>query len=193
MSQDNWGGGFGGGRNNMGNRRPGKKNFSNRGNAQKRDLFEAVCAECGKTCTVPFRPSGDKPVYCDNCFSQRKRNSFKPEERAFNRDKGHDRNRPRPDLSGVDYREELKSINRKLDQILQIVNPVEPKKLTLKPESIVTKVLTAPKPEVKPELQPEAKKEKKTADKKTKETKGKIKPAEKKTKKVVKTVAKKTS
>jgi CxxC-x17-CxxC domain-containing protein len=33
-----------------------------------REMFEAVCADCGKTASVPFRPSGVKPVYCSDCF-----------------------------------------------------------------------------------------------------------------------------
>ena len=33
-----------------------------------RQMFEAVCAECGKTCQVPFEPRGDRPVYCSDCF-----------------------------------------------------------------------------------------------------------------------------
>jgi CxxC-x17-CxxC domain-containing protein len=33
-----------------------------------REMFEAVCADCGKTASVPFRPSGSKPVYCSDCF-----------------------------------------------------------------------------------------------------------------------------
>ncbi|MEP7158940.1 MAG: CxxC-x17-CxxC domain-containing protein [Chloroflexota bacterium] len=33
-----------------------------------RELFEAVCADCGKTASVPFRPTGSKPVYCSDCF-----------------------------------------------------------------------------------------------------------------------------
>jgi CxxC-x17-CxxC domain-containing protein len=36
------------------------------------DMFDAVCAECGKTCQVPFRPSGDKPVYCSDCFASKR-------------------------------------------------------------------------------------------------------------------------
>lgn len=34
-------------------------------------MFQAVCSECGKNCEVPFKPSGDKPVYCSVCFEQR--------------------------------------------------------------------------------------------------------------------------
>jgi len=33
-----------------------------------REMFEVVCAECGKTAKVPFRPRNDKPVYCAECF-----------------------------------------------------------------------------------------------------------------------------
>jgi CxxC-x17-CxxC domain-containing protein len=37
--------------------------------AGARTNFEAVCAECGVTTTVPFRPRGDRPVYCRSCFT----------------------------------------------------------------------------------------------------------------------------
>lgn len=33
---------------------------------------EVTCAECGKTAHVPFRPRGDKPVYCIYCFKVKK-------------------------------------------------------------------------------------------------------------------------
>ena len=38
-----------------------------------REMHPAVCAECGKDTTVPFRPRGDRPVYCNDCFRQRGR------------------------------------------------------------------------------------------------------------------------
>lgn len=31
-------------------------------------MFEAVCGKCGNDCEVPFRPTGDRPVFCNNCF-----------------------------------------------------------------------------------------------------------------------------
>ena len=37
-----------------------------------RPVFTAVCADCKKECTIPFKPSGDRPVYCKDCFSRRK-------------------------------------------------------------------------------------------------------------------------
>lgn len=33
-----------------------------------RQMFDAVCSECGKACQVPFEPRGDRPVYCSDCF-----------------------------------------------------------------------------------------------------------------------------
>lgn len=38
----------------------------------QREMFDAVCAECGNSARVPFRPSGARPVYCSNCFQSRK-------------------------------------------------------------------------------------------------------------------------
>ncbi len=31
-------------------------------------MHKATCAECGNTCEVPFRPNGERPVYCKECF-----------------------------------------------------------------------------------------------------------------------------
>lgn len=37
-----------------------------------RQMHKAQCADCKKECEVPFKPSGDRPVYCRDCFSKRK-------------------------------------------------------------------------------------------------------------------------
>ena len=37
---------------------------------QPREMYPIVCAECGTDAMVPFRPRGDKPVYCSDCFSK---------------------------------------------------------------------------------------------------------------------------
>lgn len=39
------------------------------GAGMAREMFEAVCAQCGVTTTVPFKPRGDKPVYCRACYA----------------------------------------------------------------------------------------------------------------------------
>jgi CxxC-x17-CxxC domain-containing protein len=33
-----------------------------------RGTYGAVCAACGVETTVPFRPRGDRPVYCRSCY-----------------------------------------------------------------------------------------------------------------------------
>ncbi|MBI4497620.1 MAG: zinc-ribbon domain containing protein [Chloroflexi bacterium] len=38
----------------------------------RREMYPAVCAQCGKETQVPFLPSGEKPVYCSDCFSARR-------------------------------------------------------------------------------------------------------------------------
>jgi len=39
---------------------------------QRREMYKAICADCQKECSIPFKPSGDRPVYCKDCFSRRK-------------------------------------------------------------------------------------------------------------------------
>ncbi len=34
-----------------------------------REMHDAVCADCGAECQVPFKPNGEKPVLCRECFS----------------------------------------------------------------------------------------------------------------------------
>jgi len=49
------GGGGGGGRPQGGNR----------------EFFTTKCAGCGGEARVPFKPRGDKPVYCSACFEKK--------------------------------------------------------------------------------------------------------------------------
>ena len=58
-----------GGRDGGNNRRFGGNN--NRfGNDRPREMHKATCSDCGKECEVPFKPSGDKPVRCRECFQK---------------------------------------------------------------------------------------------------------------------------
>jgi CxxC-x17-CxxC domain-containing protein len=53
-------GGGGGGRGGFGGGGGGK------------EMFSVVCSECGKPAQVPFKPRGDRPVYCSDCFGKRR-------------------------------------------------------------------------------------------------------------------------
>jgi CxxC-x17-CxxC domain-containing protein len=40
-------------------------------------MYEATCANCGNIATVPFQPTGERPVYCRDCYTpQPRRNSW---------------------------------------------------------------------------------------------------------------------
>jgi CxxC-x17-CxxC domain-containing protein len=45
------------------------------GDGRPRESHKATCGECKKECEVPFKPSGDRPVYCKACFAKRKGSS----------------------------------------------------------------------------------------------------------------------
>ena len=36
----------------------------------ERQMFPAVCAQCGKNCEVPFEPREGRPVYCSDCYNK---------------------------------------------------------------------------------------------------------------------------
>ena len=78
--------------------RPGARNY-----IEHKRMFEAVCDKCGNKCEVPFRPTGEKPVYCSQCF-----------------DKGGDTRGKNTDQ----YKEQFEILNAKLDKILKVLNPV---------------------------------------------------------------------
>lgn len=49
----------------------GSRGFGGGGYSREpRQMYPAVCAQCGKETEVPFQPRGDKPVYCSDCYSQ---------------------------------------------------------------------------------------------------------------------------
>jgi CxxC-x17-CxxC domain-containing protein len=94
-------------------------------------LFDAVCAQCGKNCQVPFRPNGEKPVYCRECFGKQPyvpgRNSNgadgpRPDFRA----QPHPAFQPGPPRmsdGGVDaLKRQLDSLEAKVTRILELMN-----------------------------------------------------------------------
>ncbi len=43
--------------------RPGNGSY-----APRREMFPAICAQCGRNTEVPFEPSDGRPVYCGDCY-----------------------------------------------------------------------------------------------------------------------------
>jgi len=52
--------------------RVARKSSNGQSSGGRREMFPATCAECGKETQVPFQPREDRPVYCSECFSQRR-------------------------------------------------------------------------------------------------------------------------
>ena len=54
----------------FGNNRFGGGNRSY--NDRPKEMHKAICADCKVECEVPFKPSGERPVYCRDCFAKHK-------------------------------------------------------------------------------------------------------------------------
>jgi len=68
-------------------------------NFRERSFTKVICSDCKKECEVPFKPSGDRPVYCKECFAKRKdrlqhkEQVFIP-ERHFDKQKNSESRKP---------------------------------------------------------------------------------------------------
>lgn len=89
-----------------GGRPGGRRDFRDRP-----EMHDAICDKCGAKCQVPFRPSGDKPIFCNDCFHR----------------KGGRDDRPRRADNNQQLKEQLDNINAKLDKILAAVVKKEEK------------------------------------------------------------------
>ncbi len=58
-------------RNNRSGGRGNNRGFSGR-NSGRPMMHKAICTECGKNCEVPFKPTGDKPILCSDCFGSKR-------------------------------------------------------------------------------------------------------------------------
>lgn len=50
--------------------RGGDRGFGGR-DGGKPTMHKGTCDTCGKPCEVPFRPSGDRPIFCRDCFGKK--------------------------------------------------------------------------------------------------------------------------
>ena len=98
-------------------------------------MFDAVCDECGKDCKVPFRPSGDKPIFCSECFEKKGgRDSNRSDRRPTRRGGFSGRDSGRPSQSNISDRsmsqfvEKIDILNTKLDTIIDLLSSVGDKK-----------------------------------------------------------------
>ena len=45
-------------------------------NSEPREMHKVICSECKKECTVPFKPTEGKPVFCKDCYAKKKPRRF---------------------------------------------------------------------------------------------------------------------
>jgi CxxC-x17-CxxC domain-containing protein len=65
-------GGYGGGSGGYGGGGGGGYGGGSSYDRAPRQMYDAVCADCGRTAQVPFQPTGSRPVYCNDCFRARR-------------------------------------------------------------------------------------------------------------------------
>lgn len=123
-------GGYGGGRPKFGGDRSGGRDRGDR----PMQMHKATCAMCQKPCEVPFKPTGDKPIYCSDCFKKQDGGGrdFKSGDRSFDsRPKGpssirHEHPNDRKGSKDSELDKRLTIIESKLNRILDIINPPMP-------------------------------------------------------------------
>ena len=116
-----------------------------------RQMHSAICDACGQKCEVPFRPTGDKPIYCDSCFEKNKGGSGSM----------------RGASGDGKMKDQLDALNAKMDKILQILEGGSNKKVESKIEDpeVVLDLTPKKKAEPKKTLKKSAKVEKATTKK----------------------------
>ena len=126
-----FGGARSGGGSRFGGRDSGRGGFGARksfggdrgGERRSFEMHDAVCSECNKNCQVPFAPTGEKPVYCSDCF---RNTSGRDGDRSPRRDFGGARGGrgsfdSAPNKSNEDTDKQLRAINAKLDKVIAAV------------------------------------------------------------------------
>ena len=148
-------GGFGGGAKRAGGYRPGgadRPQFARKGgfggaprgrdDSRPPQMHEATCADCGKRTEVPFRPVAGRPVFCKDCFgekrdapqgdygrrdtprgvdSRREAPSRSFEQREFAPPRAAAPQAPAPDKRIDELSRSVEIISRKLDQLVSLL------------------------------------------------------------------------
>ena len=139
-----------------------KKNWGGQNSGDRQTVMHpAVCSNCGKDCEVPFRPSNGKPVYCKECFGD-KRNSDGGGDRS-RRNEFAGRPQAKPHFDGGrgndDIKKYLDGINVKLDLLIHAVDALTQKKSSQ--EKVINASVHIPKKTTKKAVKKASKKAKK--------------------------------
>ncbi|KKR49239.1 MAG: hypothetical protein UT86_C0001G0211 [Candidatus Magasanikbacteria bacterium GW2011_GWC2_40_17] len=96
------------------------------GTGGRPQMHQAMCSKCNKECEVPFRPTGDRPVFCNDCFrSQGLGRTERPARQDFGRSNFDNDQKQR--ITGSQnieqFRSQFEVLNVKLDKILRFLTP----------------------------------------------------------------------
>ena len=84
------------------------------------EMHKATCAECRKTCDVPFRPTAGKPVYCKDCFVVKGGRDSRIDDR-FPRKDFATRSGGDKELLGDNTKKAIQDLGVKIDKLMALV------------------------------------------------------------------------
>ena len=98
--------------------------FSSGRNRERPTMHKAVCSNCGNNCEVPFRPTGSKPVFCSDCFKDKRDDNLRDSRGGRNSKPRFDNKRSfQGDAKNIsNYKVQFETLNNKLDKILKMLN-----------------------------------------------------------------------
>lgn len=138
------------------------------GRSEDRQMHSAVCAKCGNTCQIPFKPTAGRDVFCRDCFrSSEGSDAQRPERKSFDRPAfNREESRPQPHaVETPNYKAQFETLNAKMDHIITLLSkthsqpaPVESKleKKVLEEITESSSVKTPADKEKKPKKQKKA-------------------------------------
>lgn len=181
----------GGSRGGFGGARGGKPDFKRGGSfgssREQPTMHKATCSDCGNVAEVPFRPTGEKPVFCRDCFGGKKDNgrdgSFSkrsfddrfegnapyPGKKSFKDTAGkparaeYKAAAPSGGAFGEDVKRQLSEMNSKIDRLVSALEKMtttssSSEKTIAKPKAVTAKTVSS-KPAPAPVRKVAAKKE----------------------------------
>lgn len=104
------------------------------GRKDERQLFDATCSNCNKSCKVPFEPNGKKPVFCKDCFvkdAAPARDFDRSAPRSYDRSERRDDRRPAsftptvkpaaPDVRIDGLVRGIDALNQKMETVIELL------------------------------------------------------------------------
>ena len=98
----------------VGSSRPAGRDFGRSSSFGDKPKFKATCAQCCAPCEVPFKPTGDRPIFCSHCFSEQGEGGRSNDSRGHNHDRAQSSSQPTQDQFAI--------LNAKLDKIIKSLN-----------------------------------------------------------------------